>query len=193
MLFRSSSRLIVTNATDVVLYLSSATNFVNYHDISGDEVEKSVTLLKNAMKKNFAAALVNHVNYYKKQFDRVSLELPCTDDINKPTDKRLADFNKDNDPSFASLVFQYGRYLLISSSQPGGEPANLQGLWNDKLNAPWDGKYTININTEMNYWPAQTTNLSETELPLIQLVKDISVTGRKTAAEMYGAKGYVHV
>ena len=187
----TSSRLIVTNATDVVLYLSSATNFVNYHDISGDEVEKSVTLLKNAMKKNFATALVNHVNYYKKQFDRVSLELPCTDDINKPTDKRLADFNKDNDPSFASLVFQYGRYLLISSSQPGGEPANLQGLWNDKLNAPWDGKYTININTEMNYWPAQTTNLSETELPLIQLVKDISVTGRKTAAEMYGAKGYV--
>lgn len=187
----SESRMIVTNATDVVLYVSTATNFVNYNDVSGDEKVKSVTLLQKAMKKNFNVALANHVKYYKKLFDRVSLKLPSNTGESKPTNERLAEFNKNNDPSFAALIFQYGRYLLISSSQPGGEPANLQGLWNNQLNAPWDGKYTININTEMNYWPAQTTNLSETELPLIQLVKDLSITGRQTAVDMYGAKGFV--
>lgn len=105
--------------------------------------------------------------------------------------KRIAGFSQGNDPALAALMFQYGRYLLISSSQPGGQPANLQGIWNHQLNAPWDGKYTININTEMNYWPAEVTNLSETHEPLFDLVQDLSVTGRETARTMYGCNGWV--
>ena len=198
----TDSTMTVKDATDVILYVSSATNFVNYMDISGNETQQSLAYLHQAMAKPFAKALQEHINYYKKQFDRVSLEISKgnafssksssdTFTSNIPTDELLAGFQSNNDPSLVELVFQYGRYLLISSSQPGGQAANLQGLWNDKLNAPWDGKYTININTEMNYWPAQTTNLSETELPLIQLVKDLSITGVEAAQKMYGARGYV--
>ena len=187
----TDSTMKVNNATDVVLYVSSATNFINYHDVSGNESSKSSALLTAAMGKDFPAALASHIAFYQNEFDRVKLNLDSTDDSNLPTNERLSNFQKTNDPSFVALVFQYGRYLLISSSQPGGEPANLQGLWNNQLHAPWDSKYTININTEMNYWPAEVTNLSETVLPLIQLVKDLSVTGRETARIMYGAKGYV--
>jgi alpha-L-fucosidase 2 len=187
----TDSTMTISKASDVVLYVSTATNFVNYKDVSGDETKKSIALLSNSMNKEFSKALIAHTNYYRKLFGRVSLDLPSTNNTDQPTNERLANFQKSNDPSLVALVFQYGRYLLISSSQPGGEPANLQGLWNDNLNAPWDGKYTININTEMNYWPAQVTNLAETEEPLIHLVKDLSVTGRQTAVDMYGAKGYV--
>jgi alpha-L-fucosidase 2 len=187
----TDSTLQVTHADDVVLYVSTATNFVNYHDVSGNEKTKSADYLAKAMAKSFTVALQSHVDFYKKMFDRVKLDLGSNADSQLPTDERLARFGDSNDPALVSLVYQYGRYLLISSSQPGGEPANLQGIWNYQMNAPWDGKYTININTEMNYWPAQTTNLSETELPLIQLVKDLSVTGREAARIMYGAKGYM--
>ena len=191
MVSMTDSTMTVSGATDVVLYVSTATNFVNYHDVSGDEAAKSRMLLDRSMSLPYVKALAGHERFYRRQFDTVALNLPATDGSDGPTDVRLADFQHSDDPSFVALVFQYGRYLLISSSQPGGEPANLQGLWNNDLNAPWDGKYTININTEMNYWPAQTTNLSDNELPLISLVKDLSVTGRRTAAEMYGARGYV--
>ncbi len=199
----TDSTMMVNNATDVVLYVSTATNFVNYMDVSGNETNKSLAYLRQAMSKPYIAALKDHINYYKKQFDRVQLDITGANtaslkstasdssESNISTNELLASFQSSNDPSLVELVFQYGRYLLISSSQPGGEAANLQGLWNDKLNAPWDGKYTININTEMNYWPSQTTNLSETELPLIQLVKDLSITGRQAAKDMYGARGYV--
>lgn len=107
------------------------------------------------------------------------------------THLRVKNFKNGNDISLATLMFQFGRYLLISSSQPGGQPANLQGIWNEKLQAPWDGKYTININTEMNYWPAEVTNLGETHQPLIQMVKELSVSGQKTAKDMYGCNGWV--
>ncbi|MDP9042128.1 MAG: glycoside hydrolase family 95 protein, partial [Bacteroidota bacterium] len=135
--------------------------------------------------------LSDHVSAYQHYFNRVKLDLGITKSVNMPTDIRLKNFNKEDDPQFAALYFQYGRYLLISSSEPGGQPANLQGIWNDKLNPPWGSKYTININTEMNYWPAEETNLEELQDPLIQMVKDLSETGKETARVMYGSNGWV--
>ncbi|HAT61927.1 MAG TPA: hypothetical protein DCS83_05180 [Prevotella sp.] len=181
----------VSNATEVILYVTTGTNFVNYHDVSGNEISCSMEKLQRAMKKSYISALNNHETFYRKEFNRVKLNIGTSRYANLPTDERLRLFQQTNDPALVALVFQYGRYLLISSSQPGGEPANLQGLWNKELRAPWDGKYTININTEMNYWPAQICNLPETELPLIQLVKDLSVTGREAARKMYNARGYM--
>lgn len=183
----------VEHATVATLYIAAATNFVNYHNVKGNESKKASALLAGAMKKEYSEALKAHTDYYQSQFNRVSLSLggENTKTARQETVKRIAGFSQGNDPALAALMFQYGRYLLISSSQPGGQPANLQGIWNHQLNAPWDGKYTININTEMNYWPAEVTNLSETHEPLFDLVQDLSVTGRETARTMYGCNGWV--
>lgn len=183
----------VEHATAATLYIAAATNFVNYHNVKGNESKKASALLAGAMKKEYSEALKAHTDYYQSQFNRVSLSLggENTKTAGQETVKRIAGFSQGNDPALAALMFQYGRYLLISSSQPGGQPANLQGIWNHQLNAPWDGKYTININTEMNYWPAEVTNLSETHEPLFDLVQDLSVTGRETARTMYGCNGWV--
>lgn len=183
----------VEHATAATLYIAAATNFVNYHNVKGNESKKASALLAGAMKKEYSEALKAHTDYYQSQFNRVSLSLggENTKTARQETVKRIAGFSQRNDPALAALMFQYGRYLLISSSQPGGQPANLQGIWNHQLNAPWDGKYTININTEMNYWPAEVTNLSETHEPLFDLVQDLSVTGRETARTMYGCNGWV--
>ena len=183
----------VEHATAATLYIAAATNFVNYHNVKGNESKKASALLAGAMKKEYSEALKAHTDYYQSQFNRVSLSLggENTKTARQETVKRIAGFSQGNDPALAALMFQYGRYLLISSSQPGGQPANLQGIWNHQLNAPWDGKYTININTEMNYWPAEGTNLSETHEPLFDLVQDLSVTGRETARTMYGCNGWV--
>lgn len=183
----------VEHATAATLYIAAATNFVNYHNVKGNESKKASALLAGAMKKEYSEALKAHTDYYQSQFNRVSLSLggENTKTARQETVKRIAGFSLGNDPALAALMFQYGRYLLISSSQPGGQPANLQGIWNHQLNAPWDGKYTININTEMNYWPAEVTNLSETHEPLFDLVQDLSVTGRETARTMYGCNGWV--
>lgn len=183
----------VEHATAATLYIAAATNFVNYHNVKGNESKKASALLAVAMKKEYSEALKAHTDYYQSQFNRVSLSLggENTKTAGQETVKRIAGFSQGNDPALAALMFQYGRYLLISSSQPGGQPANLQGIWNHQLNAPWDGKYTININTEMNYWPAEVTNLSETHEPLFDLVQDLSVTGRETARTMYGCNGWV--
>ena len=183
----------VEHATAATLYIAAATNFVNYHNVKGNESKKASALLAGAMKKEYSEALKAHTDYYQSQFNRVSLSLggENTKTARQETVKRIAGFSQGNDPALAALMFQYGRYLLISSSQPGGQPANLQGIWNHQLNAPWDGKYTININTEMNYWPAEVTNLSETHEPLFDLVQDLSVTGRDTARTMYGCNGWV--
>lgn len=182
----------VEHATAATLYIAAATNFVNYHNVKGNESKKASALLAGAMKKEYSEALKAHTDYYQSQFNRVSLSLggENTKTARQETVKRIAGFSQGNDPALAALMFQYGRYLLISSSQPGGQPANLQGIWNHQLNAPWDGKYTININTEMNYWPAEVTNLSETHEPLFDLVQDLSVTGRETARTMYGCNGW---
>jgi alpha-L-fucosidase 2 len=183
--------LIIKNANAVTIYISIATNFNNYNDISGDENKRAAEYLAKAYPKSFAAMLPAHIAAYQKYFNRVKLDLGSTDAANAPTDERLKNFNSVNDPHFVTLYYQYGRYLLISSSQPGGQAANLQGIWNDKIRPPWDSKYTININAEMNYWPAEKTNLAELHEPFLQMVKDMSVAGQQTAKDMYGARGWV--
>ncbi|MBQ7987074.1 MAG: glycoside hydrolase family 95 protein, partial [Bacteroidaceae bacterium] len=146
--------LSVVKATTATLYIVAATNYVNYHDVSADPLWKNA-LKRGALKdKTYEQLLDRHVRKYQAQYDRVSLTLPKSENSSLPTDRRLEAFAGGNDLDMVALLMQYGRYLLISSSQPGGQPANLQGVWNDKMNAPWDSKYTININAEMNYWPS---------------------------------------
>ena len=187
----NDTSLIIKNANEVTIYISIATNFNNYYDISGDENARAVSYLDKAYPKTFQQILPAHIAAYQKYFNRVQLKLENIDAATLPTDERLKNFNSVNDLQFVALYFQYGRYLLISSSQPGGQPATLQGIWNKDLYGAWDSKYTININTEMNYWPAEKTNLSETTAPLIQMVKELSVTGQKTAHDMYGTRGWM--
>ncbi|MBB3188257.1 glycoside hydrolase family 95 protein [Microbacter margulisiae] len=190
-LSKDSSTLSISKANEVTLYISIATNFKNYHDLSIDPFQKASAYLKTAMEKNYDQAVIDHEKAYQHYFDRVKLNLGTTDSIKNPTDQRLVQFAHDNDPQLVALYFQFGRYLLISSSEPGGQPATLQGLWNDQMLPPWDSKYTININTEMNYWPSEITNLSEMQQPLFHMLQDLSVTGRQSARETYGARGWV--
>ena len=182
----------VDDATTATLYIVAATNFVNYNDISGDAEKKNKQTLASLHGKNFKKILADHIKKYQEQYNRVSLTLPKSENSTLETDKRVSAFEKaQSDLDMVSLMMQYGRYLLISSSQPGGQAANLQGVWNDKMNAPWDSKYTININAEMNYWPALIGNLAETQEPFFSMIRDLSETGTKTAKEMYGCKGWV--
>ena len=191
----------VDDATTATLFIVAATNFVNYNDISGDANKKNQQTLASLHGKSYKQLLNDHIKKYQEQYNRVSLTLGKTTGSSLPTDERLAAFEqsansksvngKSLDLDMVSLMMQYGRYLLISSSQPGGQPANLQGVWNDKMNAPWDSKYTININAEMNYWPALIGNLAETQEPLFEMTRELSETGTKTAREMYGCKGWV--
>ena len=190
-LHSNDTSLIIKDANAVTIYISIATNFNNYEDISGDENKRAADYLNKAFSKSFAVILPGHVAAYQKFFKRVKLDLGSTDAANLPTDERLKNFKSTSDPSFVTLYYQYGRYLLISSSQPGGQAANLQGIWNDKINPPWDSKYTININAEMNYWPAEKTALPEMHEPFLQMVKDMSVAGQQTARVMYNARGWV--
>jgi len=187
----SDTSISITNADAVTIYISIATNFINYKDISADENKKAAAYLSKAIQKPYVDLLKDHIRAYQKYFNRVNLNLGTTDSIKNPTDIRIKQFANDNDPQLVTLYFQFGRYLLISSSQPGGQPANLQGIWNDKINPPWGSKYTININTEMNYWPSEVTNLTEMHEPLIQMIKELSQTGKETAKSMYGARGWV--
>ena len=180
----------VSNATTATIYITAATNFVNYHDVSGNPTRKNIQTMAGIIGKSYARLLNDHLKKYQAQYNRVSLTLPKSDKEKLPTDKRLETFDG-TDLGLVALMMQYGRYLLISSSQPGGQPANLQGVWNDKLEAPWDSKYTININAEMNYWPALVGNLAETQQPFFEMIRDLSVTGAKTAQEMYGCKGWM--
>jgi len=179
----------VAGANTLVIRLVAATNFKNYHDISADPAARCAALLKK--NKSWEKTLQAHVADHQALFRRVSLDLGRTPAADKPTDQRIKEFTTGNDPSLATLVFQYGRYLLIASSRPGGQPANLQGIWNDKLKPPWDSKYTCNINTEMNYWPAEVTNLSECHEPLFAALTELAETGRVVAKEHYGARGWV--
>ena len=194
----------VDGATTATLYIVAATNFVNYQDVSGDGEKKNKETLASLHGKSYEQLLKTHIKKYQAQYNRVSLTLG-NPNTQIPTDQRLAAFNASEDEivngksvnhkffdlDMVSLMMQYGRYLLISSSQPGGQPANLQGVWNDKKDAPWDSKYTININAEMNYWPALIGNLAETQQPFFSMIRDLSKTGVKTAQEMYGCRGWV--
>ena len=179
------------NSTVATLYIVAATNFVNYHDVSGSAMQKNEASLAAVHGKSYEQLLNSHVKKYQEQYNRVSLVLPKSANSTFETDKRLSAFSSGQDLDMVSLMMQYGRYLLISSSQPGGQPANLQGVWNDKMKAPWDSKYTININAEMNYWPALVGNLAETQQPLFAMIRDLSVTGAETAKTMYACPGWV--
>ena len=186
----AGSNMYVRNATTATILITAATNYVNYKDISGNPVLKNNQTMSLLKGKNYKTLLKRHLQKYQEQYDRVSLTLPKSENSELETDKRLAKFDG-KDLDMVSLMMQYGRYLLISSSQPGGQPANLQGVWNNKMDAPWDSKYTININAEMNYWPALVGNLAETQEPLFMMIRDLSETGKKTARVMYDCPGWV--
>lgn len=185
-----ATSLEIKNADAVTIYISIGTNFKNFRNLSGNAHKIASENLAAASQKKYNKSKTAHSRYYKDFFERVSLSLGVTDAIKKPTDIRLREFASGDDPQLVALYFQFGRYLLISSSQPGTQPANLQGIWNDKLSPSWDSKYTVNINTEMNYWPAEVTNLSALHEPLFSMLKDLSVSGQETAQEMYGARGW---
>ncbi len=185
------SLLCIENADEATILISIATNFKDYKSLDNDAKAIADKYIKTASKKTFASIENDHIKEYSRYFDRVSLDLGTTEAINKPTDQRIKDFASGNDPQLVSLYFQFGRYLLISSSRPGCQPANLQGIWNHQLSPSWDSKYTVNINTEMNYWPAEVTNLSEMHQPLFDMIKDLSVTGKESAKQMYGARGWM--
>lgn len=181
----------VEKADSVMLLLAGATSFVNFHDISADPGKRAATAIKAAEVKGFNDLRRAHVADHQILFQRVELDLGVTDAVKQPTDERLKAVSRQPDPHLAALFFQYGRYLLIASSRPGTQPANLQGIWNDQLRPSWDSKWTVNINTEMNYWPAEVCNLSELHEPLFRLIEDCVTTGRKTAQAHYGARGWV--
>ena len=186
----------VKNATTATIIITAATNFVNYHDVSGNASAKNDATLKAVEGKTVDQLLKRHVAKYQAQYKRVALDISAntqhpSPNTLLPTDQRLDKFYGSDDMGMVALLFNYGRYLLISSSQPGGQAANLQGVWNDKMNAPWDSKYTININAEMNYWPAEVCGLTEAAEPLFSMIKDLSVTGAETARKMYGCRGWM--
>ncbi len=186
-----SAHLYVRGANAATLYISMATNYRNYRDLNAVPEQTAAGFLHAALQKAYPEAKQAHIAAYRSYFDRVQLDLGSTDAASQPTDVRLTRFAEGKDPQLVALYFQFGRYLLISGSQPGGQPLTLQGIWNDKLIPPWDSKYTININTEMNYWPAEVTNLSELVEPLLRMVGEIAETGLESATQTYGARGWV--
>jgi alpha-L-fucosidase 2 len=185
------TRLTLRGAHRATILVAAATSFVNYTDVSGDPVVKVRQNTDAAARKTYQHLKRSHLREYQALYKTVSLELPVTTSAEKPTDQRIAESETTEDPSLAALYFQFSRYLLISSSRPGCQPANLQGIWNEGTNPPWGSKYTININTEMNYWPADPAGLGSCVEPLLRMVEDLSVTGAKTAKTMYAARGWV--
>lgn len=186
-----SSGIVIENADTAIIFLAIATNFVNYKDLSADPLNRVLNTLNSRHLENVEELFASHGTFYKKYFNRVKLDLGTSEAMAKPTNIRIQEFANGKDPQLAELYFQFGRYLLISSSQPGSQPANLQGIWNGELKGPWDSKYTVNINTEMNYWPSEVTQLSVLNDPLFNMIKDLSVTGRASAKKMYGARGWM--
>ncbi|WP_192348534.1 glycoside hydrolase N-terminal domain-containing protein [Algoriphagus sp. Y33] len=183
--------LVVSGADEATIYISIATNFNNYKDLSGDDAARAEAFLEQGSAHSFPELLKTHLTEYQNYFNRVSLDLGNSEADQLPTDVRLKNFRTGNDPQLVTLYYQYGRYLLISSSQPGGQPANLQGIWNHEMSPPWDSKYTININAQMNYWPAEKANLAELHEPFLKMVGEMAEAGEETAKVMYGARGWM--
>ena len=181
--------VVVRGADDATLLIAAATSYRRFDDVSADAAARVASTLDAADGRSLDALRAAHVRDYQQLFNRVTLDVGPS--VAVPTDERVRGFVGGRDPGLAALYFQYGRYLLIASSRPGTQPANLQGIWNESLSPPWGSKYTININTEMNYWPALSTNLAETMDPLTSMVSDLAVTGARTARDMYGAGGWV--
>ena len=181
----------IKGADSVTLVLAAATSYKNFRDVTADPANICRRTIRAVAGKNYESMRGTHIADYRRLFRRAAFELGTTEAAEQPTDKRIENFAKQNDPQLLKLYFQYGRYLLISSSRPGSQPANLQGIWNDQLNPPWDSKWTTNINTEMNYWPVEVTNLSECHEPLFDMLDDVAESGRKTAMAHYGCRGWV--
>jgi alpha-L-fucosidase 2 len=181
----------VTGADSALILVAMATNYRRYDDLGGDPIGRTRAAIDAASQRDFGTLLAAHVAEHRRLYRRVSIDLGTSNAVTKPTDVRIRDSATTEDPQLAALYLQYARYLLISCSRPGTQPANLQGLWNDKVSAPWGSKYTININTEMNYWPAEPGNLGECVEPLVRMVSELAVTGARTARINYGARGWV--
>jgi alpha-L-fucosidase 2 len=181
----------VKGADAATLLLTAATSYVNYADISGDPSARCAKVLADLGDKSYEAIRKDHVADHRGLFRRCDINLGTTDAARNETDQRIREFKDGDDPHLAALAFQYGRYMMIACSRPGSQPANLQGIWNHKLNPPWECKYTVNINTEMNYWPAELTGLSECHEPLFDMIEDCSETGAKTARTFYDCPGWV--
>jgi alpha-L-fucosidase 2 len=190
----AGGRLRVRGARDVTLLIGAATSFVNFRDVEGDPVKAVRERVDAAARKPYARLRADHVQAHRALFSRLSLRIGRNDDAALPTDARIAAVPQADDAALgtlAALYLQYGRYLLIASSRPGSQPANLQGIWNEGTNPPWGGKYTININTEMNYWPAEAANVAPCVAPLVAMVEELAVTGADVARDSYGARGWV--
>ena len=187
----SGNSIEVRGADDVTFYLTAATSFKNYKDVSGNPDLNCRQALAGLKNKNYEGVKAASIKDYKKYFNTFSIDLGHSDAENLPTDERIVKFKNSTDPALLALYVQYGRYLLISSSRPGTQAANLQGIWNNLLTPPWGSKYTTNINLEMNYWPAEVLNLTSCNEPLFNLIKDVSVAGSQTAKAHYGAPGWV--
>jgi alpha-L-fucosidase 2 len=185
------TRIQVKDADMVTLYFVAATNFVNYKDVSGDEKKRVRNYFNVLNRKNYGSIKNDAVADYRQFFDRATLQLPITENSYLPTDERLRQIKTSSDPQLAALIYQFGRYLLISSSRVGTQPTNLQGIWNKDMNPSWDSKYTTNINTEMNYWAVESANLSELSEPLFTMIKELTDQGSQVAKEHYGASGWV--
>jgi alpha-L-fucosidase 2 len=186
-----NERIVVADADSATILIAAATSYKNYKDTSGDPEILTKTYISEACKKTYEKLRADHIREHRRLFNRVTIDLGTTEAAGLPTDRRPAQFLAGADPHLAALYFQYGRYLLIASSRAGTQPANLQGLWNESMTPPWGSKYTININTEMNYWPAETTNLSECHEPLLRMVTELVENGSRTAQMQYGARGWV--
>jgi alpha-L-fucosidase 2 len=186
-----NNHLSISDADEVTLFLTAATNFIDANNVTGDPHVKNEIALKGLSRKSYTAVKDLHIGNYQQYYNRFSVNFGSSVNSILPTDERLEKFQAGNDAAFAALYMQYSRYLLISSSRPGTQPANLQGIWNDQLSPPWGSKYTTNINLEMNYWPAEVLNLPELNQPLFAKIKGLSIAGRETAKEYYNARGWV--
>jgi len=184
--------LVIRGADAVTFVVAAATNFVSFTDVSADPHARVDAVMSALGGRTLEAIRRDHLEAHRALFRRVAIDLGATPDSYLPTPERLKKYDGTNDPSLAGLVFQFGRYLLIASSRPGTQPANLQGIWNEDMNPPWDSKYTTNINTEMNYWPAEVANLGELTEPLFRMIRELTVQGGDVAREHYGARGWVH-
>ncbi|GGM81927.1 glycoside hydrolase N-terminal domain-containing protein [Dactylosporangium sucinum] len=187
----SAGTLQVSGATSATVLISIGTSYVNYRDTSGDHQGRARTYLTAATARTWDQLRARHVADYQQLFNRTTLDLGRTAAADQPTDVRISRHATTADPQFSALLFQFGRYLLISSSRPGTQPANLQGIWNDSLSPSWDSKYTLNANLPMNYWPADSTNLAECYEPVFRMIGELAVTGARTAQVQYGAGGWV--
>lgn len=195
-IIKQGDKITIQDADEVVFILTAATSYNGFDKSPATEganpTKKINQYFKAIEQKTYADLYKNHLTDYKKLFDRVAINLGVETEQSKlSTDKRVELFSNGKDPSFAALFFQFGRYLMISGSRPGGQPLNLQGIWNDQLVPPWNGAYTININVQMNYWPAELTNLAECQEPFFTAIKELAINGKETAKNMYGTEGWV--